>query len=134
MFTWIKPCPVCSKVLSIYLSIHLSVLFTMTSVLFQVVQKEDKVTAAGQNVQDVDRQHSETDLRSVIKDYTFDKNKYSFKQAQSKQDPDSRRTSKQQVSLLARATDWSAAWRHAEDRHETSLGSISPLCSHAGSP
>lgn len=36
--------------------------------LFQAVQKEDKVMAAGQIVQDVDRQHSKTDLRRVIKD------------------------------------------------------------------
>lgn len=42
-------------------------LFTTARVLFQVAQKADKVTAAGQTVQDVDSQHSETDSRRDIK-------------------------------------------------------------------
>lgn len=85
------------------------VLFTIIQVLFQEVQKDDKVPVAGQIVKDGERQQSEMDLRRVIKDCNIYKNKSSFKQTQSKQAPNSRPTSKRQVSVcLVRETDGSA--------------------------
>lgn len=102
-FTQCAPSPV-------YLSLRQSmVLFTITQVLFQEVQKDDKVPVAGQIVKDGERQQSEMDLSRVIKDCNVYKNKPSFKQTQRKQAPDSGPTCKRQVSVcLVRETDGSA--------------------------
>lgn len=59
------PCASKSFFFLIYPSIYC--LLATTRVLFQVAQKADKVTAAGQTVRDVDSQQSETDSRRVIK-------------------------------------------------------------------
>lgn len=118
-----------------FLFIHQSIycLFTTTRVLFQ---KADKVTAAGQTVQDVDSQQSQTDSRRVIKVWNIYRNKASFKQVQSKRVTDSVPTSTRQVCVcLVRQTDGSAVWgRVLKKIWNTPKFSLSSFQSRAGSP
>lgn len=121
-----------------YLSIHPSIhcLFATTHVLFQVAQKEDKVTAAGQTVQDIESQQSQTDSRRVIKVWNIYRNKASFKHVQSKRVPDSVPTSTRQVWVcLVRQADGSAVWEHVLKKiWNTPKFSFSSFQSRAGSP
>lgn len=100
--------------LSIYQSIHLLSCLQSLKCFSKWFKRKTKVTAAGQIVQDVDRLHRKRGLRRVIKECNIYKDKSSFKHAQNKQVPDSKPTSKRQVSVcLVRETDGSAAWQQA---------------------